>query len=491
MISLGELLGDICPSSLSEVNISSLQDDSRKAETGALVFILPSLQPKDLSTYVKQSLKAHAACVVYPEEAVSESLPSPAFAVPSQDIIPLYIRACTIFYPTTFDHILGVTGTNGKSSTTVFLSQFFQNQGHPAAAIGTLGVIQRNQVLQGKDFDLQGKTSPMPLDLHRTFAALQSQNTKTLALECSSHGLSLDRLKGIPFTSAGFTNLSQDHLDFHHTMDAYFEAKASLFLEDRPSLKARVVSCRTPWGEELVKRCQAKKLPVTPVGREEDQVFLELSQQDLKGMSGTAYLNEKPYPFTTPLVGHFHLENLEVALGMALAEGLAPEELIKSLAILKPVPGRLEAFPLAENKLAVVDYAHTPDALEKALEALRILGPKQLWTVFGCGGNRDQEKRPLMGEIASRLSDKAIVCDDNPRAEDPHQIRSQILAACPGATEIGDREKAIQTALSEMNSGDIVLIAGKGHEDYQIIGTEKRPFSDREIVSKIAHSLKV
>jgi UDP-N-acetylmuramoyl-L-alanyl-D-glutamate--2,6-diaminopimelate ligase len=395
-------------------------------------------------------------------------------------------RMAARFYGPQPDHLVAVTGTNGKTSVTVFARQIWQHLGHRAASVGTIGIV-------GPDFVQEGSlTTPDPVTLHRELTVLARSGIAHVALEASSHGLDQYRLDGLDLAAAAFTNLTRDHLDYHGTMEAYFAAKARLFTELLPPEGAAVLNIDVPEGERLVTLCRRRGQSVITFGRNARADLRLVAARPLDaGQALRIAAFGAEHEVVLPLIGAFQASNALAALGLAIATGAPAERAIEALAHLTGVPGRLEHVASHPNGAPViVDYAHTPDALETVIGAVRPHCRGRLSLVFGCGGDRDTGKRPQMGAIAERLADDVIVTDDNPRSEDPAGIRRAILAACPKAVEIGDRAAAIRHALARLASGDLLLIAGKGHERGQIIGGQTLPFDDAVVAREAAGDLK-
>ena len=375
---------------------------------------------------------------------------------------------------------VGVTGTNGKTSVAWFYKELCHHLKKSSAALGTLGVVLPQTSLHD-----WGYTTPDPITLHQNLAALAAQGVTHLAMEISSHALALRRAEAVHLTAAAFTNLTPDHLDFHGTMDDYFAAKQRLFTEVLPVGATAVLPVTTPHSWLLASACKQRGVNVLTYGSANAEVVVTAAHTTINGLDLILKYGAHQSRLTVPLVGTFQVENIAAALGLGLASGLDWLEMIAVLPKLAPVPGRLELCPgPSDGPTAVVDYAHTPDALEKALLATRPFTSGKLIVVFGCGGDRDATKRPLMGAIAARLADQVIITDDNPRTEDAGRIRSAIAAACPGAVTITPREDAIAYALRQGQKGDMVLVAGKGHEDYQIIGKTKYPYRDQTAIAQ-------
>ena len=323
--------------------------------------------------------------------------------------------------------------------------------------------------------------------LHKLLRKMKAAKVNAVAMEISSHALDLHRVEDVCFDAAVFTNLTPEHLDYHHTMEEYYRTKARLFSEILPKGKGQrlaIINADDPYGARLIKALQSQ--PVWTYSTQDKGSTCDFQVRgahfDLHGMKGVIVTPKETAPFTASLIGVFNLSNILAATAAGLSIGIPLTSIVKALQDFPGVPGRLEKIENNHGIHVFVDYAHTPDALKNVLTALRALNPKKIITVFGCGGNRDKIKRPLMGQEVARLSDLSIITSDNPRTEDPRQIIQEILAGIKtGGIVIPDRREAIELAIKKANPGDVVLIAGKGHETYQIIGTEKIHFDDREV----------
>ncbi len=375
--------------------------------------------------------------------------------------------------------VAAVTGTNGKSSVAHFTRSIWQALGLEAASMGTLGLVSRPLNRAG------GLTTPDPVALHRDLAALAEAGVDHLALEASSHGLEQHRLDGIEFAAAAFTNLSRDHLDYHRTMAAYFAAKARLFADLLPPGATAVINADTPEAESLIALCQSRGHRLLRYGAAGSELKLLSTATTAHGQHLALEVLGRLYEVELALVGSYQAANVLAALGLVLAEEVDLDAAVAALSSLEGAPGRLQHVGATREGAAVyVDYAHTPDALETVLKSLRPHVRNRLLVVFGCGGDRDAGKRPIMGGIAARLADLAILTDDNPRTEDAAAIRRAVRDGAPDAAnlrEIGDRHEAIDAAVAELRAGDALVIAGKGHEPGQIVGTTVLPFDDAEV----------
>ncbi|HLI21906.1 MAG TPA: UDP-N-acetylmuramoyl-L-alanyl-D-glutamate--2,6-diaminopimelate ligase, partial [Stellaceae bacterium] len=389
--------------------------------------------------------------------------------------------AAARFFPSQPETIVAITGTSGKTSVAAFTRQIWLALGHSAASLGTIGLVSPSGATSG------ALTTPDPVKLHQTLDDLARSGVTHLALEASSHGLDQRRLDGVRLAAGAFTNLSRDHLDYHAGMEEYLAAKLRLFEHLLAPNRPAVIDADSDAAGRVIAASLARGLKVVSVGRNGN--FLRLLDSVAEDFATRLAIEHegRTYRVNLPLAGDFQAKNALVAAGLALATGGAPDRVFASLEKLEGAPGRLELVGRRRNAPIFVDYAHKPDALDKALRALRPLVRKNLVVVFGCGGDRDPGKRPIMGEVAARLADEVIVTDDNPRSEDPAAIRRAILAgakAISGAeiSEIGDRGQAIAHAVGALQEGDVLLIAGKGHETGQIVGDRTLPFSDQQCV---------
>jgi UDP-N-acetylmuramoyl-L-alanyl-D-glutamate--2,6-diaminopimelate ligase len=373
---------------------------------------------------------------------------------------------------------VAVTGTSGKTSVADFTRQIFSALGHEAASIGTVGIVKPGGAVYGS------LTTPDPVTLHATLAAFAEEGITHLAFEASSHGLDQHRLDGVEISAAAFTNLGRDHLDYHPSVEDYLKAKLRLFTELLKPGKPAVINSDGAYAGEVIAAAEARGLRVMTVGMGGEVLKrTSLTRDGFRQVIGVL-AEGREYEVDLPLVGAYQVENALVAAGLAIAVGEETGAVLKALGRLKGVPGRLEIIGQRNGGLAIVDYAHKPEALAAALDACRPFATGRLISVFGCGGDRDKGKRPIMGRISVGRANITIVTDDNPRSEQPAQIRKEIIAGAVGAREIGDRAKAIATAVQMMAPGDVVLVAGKGHETGQIIGDRIVPFSDHDEVRR-------
>ncbi len=390
------------------------------------------------------------------------------------------------FYAPQPEHVVAVTGTDGKTSTVDFTRQLLEMRGMNAASLGTIGA--RSDSLK---LTLEAThTTPDPITLHKQLQQLAQAGAQAVAMEASSHGLDQHRLDGVRLSAAAFTNLGRDHLDYHTTLEEYFRAKRRLFADLLPEGGVAAICAEDARAPDLIALAQARGHRLVDYGKGAGVLNLLEAMPVPEGLRLSLALHGRALPpLLLSLMGGFQALNALAACGLAYGCGLALEELLPLLPRLQGVRGRMECAGVTpEGASAIVDYAHTPRALETALRALRPHARGKLWVVFGCGGDRDAGKRPLMGQVAAQWAEGVIVTDDNPRSEDPAAIRAAVMAGCPDALEVGDRAEAIALGLQKLGAGDVLLIAGKGHETTQTIGAQVLPFDDAAIVrARLAH----
>ena len=456
------------------IEATGVTADSRAVKRGDVFVAVPGTKA-DGMVYAEAAARAGAAAVVG-EKAPHAPLPAGAAFVPVANARRALAMAASRFYPRQPKTIAAVTGTSGKTSVAAFTRQIWAALGHEAASLGTIGVVTPKKEIYGS------LTTPDPIGLHRTLNELADEDVTHLAMEASSHGLDQHRLDGVRVAAAGFTNLSRDHLDYHPSVEAYLAAKLRLFEALVVDGGTAVIDVDHEHSDAVVAAAKKRGLKLITVGRKGEGIRLVETAIDGFAQRLTLAHAGKTYSLKLPLVGAFQIENALVSAGLVIATGGDPGAVFASLSSLKGAKGRLDLIGERKGAPIFVDYAHKPDALEKALEALRPYVKRNLIVVFGAGGNRDAGKRPLMGAIAARHADKVIVTDDNPRNEQPENIRAAILAAAPGASEIGDRRGAIRRSVAALERGDVLLIAGKGHESGQIVGDRVLEFSDHDEV---------
>jgi len=455
-------------------NITKITADSRQVIPGAL-FVALSGSKTDGSQYIDQAISNGARVIIsqtLPEKRVADI----EYIVEDNPRLVLTQLAAR-FYPEQPENIVAVTGTNGKTSIAHFCRMIWQQMGFESASLGTLGIVERERYRSS--LNGMSLTTPDPVTLHQYIQELTEHGVSHLAVEASSHGIDQYRLDGLKIKAAAFTNLSRDHLDYHHTLEAYFEAKMQLFARIMPEGGVAVINNDSEYYEEVAAICRKRLHRIISYGKNPGELQLLHTIPSAEGQTIIFNADGIEHKIKVKLVGDFQASNLLAALGLVIGAGGNKPRAIDALATLPPVPGRMEHVenPNTQGQI-FVDYAHTPDALEKALLALRPHTEKRLIVVFGCGGDRDKGKRPQMGELAAKLADYTIVTDDNPRSEDPEVIRSEVMAGCPKAENIGDRRAAIAKAIAMMGQGDVLLIAGKGHEKTQTIGKEVIAFDD-------------
>jgi UDP-N-acetylmuramoyl-L-alanyl-D-glutamate--2,6-diaminopimelate ligase len=431
----------------------------------------------DGEDFIGQAVDRGAVAVVARPEAQVAKVPLLADPEPRR----LFAELAARFYAPFPETVVAVTGTNGKTSTVEMTRQIWRMSGHRSASIGTLGVTTSDEQVK------TGLTTPDIVTFLNNMAGLDRMGISHVAYEASSHGLDQHRAEGVPLAAAAFTNFSRDHLDYHQTMDAYFEAKMRLFDELLPPGRPAVIWTDDPRSDEVIERATRRGHRVMTVGRKGETIRLVEQSPTALGQKLLLEHGGKSHRLALPLIGAYQAANVLTAAGLVLATGGKWEDTFAAMQRLAPVRGRLERAVISRGGVPVyVDYAHTPDALEAAIAALRPHVGGRLITVFGAGGDRDQGKRPEMGRVATTLSDLVIVTDDNPRSEDPARIRADIMAGASGATEVPGRREAIAEAIRIAREGDIVLVAGKGHETGQIIGDRVLPFDDALVARECA-----
>jgi UDP-N-acetylmuramoyl-L-alanyl-D-glutamate--2,6-diaminopimelate ligase len=457
--------------------VPGLAVDSRAVKPGDLFFALAGSKT-DGSRFIDAAIASGAVAIA------GDHPPSGEHRVPFV-VTPNPRRALALaaakFYPRQPETIAAVTGTSGKTSVAAFARQIWQRLGHASASIGTIGLVSPKRTIYGS------LTTPDPIALHRQLGEIALDGVTHLAFEASSHGLDQYRLDGVRIAAGGFTNLSRDHMDYHPDVAHYLAAKLRLFRDLVVAGGAAVVSADHDCSGQVIEAAYSRGLRIIAVGRESDGAGegIRLTDASIEGFAQRLTFEHRgrKHRIRLPLVGEFQIENALVAAGLAIGTGSDANAVFACLEHLEGAKGRLERVGEHNGAPIFVDYAHKPDALAKALQALRPYAKRRLVVIFGAGGDRDAGKRPLMGAIAADNADHIIVTDDNPRSEKPETIRAAILAAAKGADEIGDRAEAIRTGIAGLQPGDALLIAGKGHEIGQIIGDRTLPFSDHDAVA--------
>jgi UDP-N-acetylmuramoyl-L-alanyl-D-glutamate--2,6-diaminopimelate ligase len=453
--------------------VTGVTSDSRKVEKGNVFVALAGAKADGLA-FVGDAL-ARGASIIVSDQKRPDTVPAGLIFLTVKDPRRLLALISQRFFPRMPETIVAITGTAGKSSVADFTRQIFSFCGKRAASIGTIGVVTD----QGAEYG--SLTTPDPLTLHQTLHRLAEDGITHVAMEASSHGLDQRRLDGVMLSAAAFTNLGRDHLDYHPSIEAYLEAKLRLFDTLLGADKPVVINADGDRAADVVAACLKRGQKIVSVGRNGlDLKLIENIRRNFQQTITFEYEGRK-HKLVLPLTGDFQVENALVAAGLALVSGCAIKDVVSAMRKLIGVPGRLERVGKLGKAPVFVDYAHKPEALQHVLQTLKPYTEGKLVVVFGCGGDRDKGKRPIMGQIASRMADVVIVTDDNPRSEQPASIRAEILAAAPGAREIGDRAEAIETAIAELGPKDALVIAGKGHETGQIINGEVLPFSDHEV----------
>jgi UDP-N-acetylmuramoyl-L-alanyl-D-glutamate--2,6-diaminopimelate ligase len=465
------------------IQFAGLASDSRDVKPGYLFAALPGTKA-DGAAFVKDAV-AHGAIAVLGRPALKAEVEALGVRfIADENPRRALSREAAAFFKLQPQVVAAVTGTKGKSSVVAFVREIWTALGKPAASLGTVGLVTPTGEIPLKH------TTPDPIEVHRLLAALKKDGIDHLALEASSHGLDQFRLDGVDIAAAGFTNITRDHMDYHTDFEHYLKAKLRLFGEVVRADGFVVINLDAAHAERFVAAAKARDLKILTVGERGETIRLLSRAGHGNGQTLKLSHGGRNYEVKLPLVGDFQASNALVAAGLVVGFGEQPSQVFAALEHLKGAPGRVEKVAIAASGAAIyIDYAHTPDSLEKVLAAIRPHVAGKLHVVFGCGGDRDKGKRPLMGEAAAKNADIVIVTDDNPRSEDAAAIRAQALIGAPGAREIADRGEAIRTAIAALDNGDILVIAGKGHETGQIVGDEVRPFSDRDEAVRAVRSL--
>ncbi|WP_311274180.1 UDP-N-acetylmuramoyl-L-alanyl-D-glutamate--2,6-diaminopimelate ligase [Methylobacterium sp. WCS2018Hpa-22] len=477
-MNLGSLFPDLDVGPASSAIVTGITADSRRVVPGGVFVAVPGTRV-DGKVFAAKAF-ADGAVAILGEGDRPAGLPAEALWIPVPDVRRALALAAARFSLRQPETVIAVTGTSGKSSVADFVRQILSRLSLPSASLGTVGVVTDRGAEYGS------LTTPDPVSLHEILARLADDGITHLSMEASSHGIEQRRLDGVRLAVAGFTNLGRDHLDYHPTIEDYLQAKLRLFTTLLPAGRPAVINADGPYSERVIEVAREAGHDILTTGRTGETIRLLDARTEGFSQALTIRLHGEAATrrVALPLVGGFQVENALLAAGLVGAaigrDRMA--DILATLEHLTGVPGRMERIGEVNGALCLVDYAHKPEALESVLDALRPFATGRLTCVFGCGGDRDTGKRPLMGAIAARKADLVIVTDDNPRSEDPASIRAAILAASPGATEIGDRAEAIQTAVRGLRAGDVLVVAGKGHETGQIVGTQVLPFSDHEVI---------
>ncbi|WP_027051099.1 UDP-N-acetylmuramoyl-L-alanyl-D-glutamate--2,6-diaminopimelate ligase [Mesorhizobium erdmanii] len=457
-----------------DLEVAGISSDSRQVKPGVVFFALAGTKA-DGAAYAADAARRGALAIVTGKGSAVGGLQVPVLAV-DDPRLALALSAARYFgkQPST---MVAVTGTSGKTSVAAFTRQIWEQVGYAAASIGTTGVVAPGRNEYGS------LTTPDPVALHQLLSELADAGVTHASMEASSHGLDQRRLDGVKLAAGGFTNLGRDHMDYHPTVEDYHRAKLRLFDTLLPKGAPAVIFADDPWSAPTIQAAKAAGLKVLTVGRHGDFLTLKRVEHERHRQRAEVEAEGVLYEIDLPLAGDFQISNALVSAGLAISTGTPVAKALMALEKLKGAPGRLDLVGTTAGGAPVyVDYAHKPDALENVLASVRPFTTGRVMVVFGCGGDRDRGKRPIMGEIATRLADVVIVTDDNPRSEAPETIRAAIMAAAPRAIEIGDRRKAIHEAVGMLHAGDTLIVAGKGHEEGQTIGAETLHFSDHEEV---------
>ncbi|AMX93592.1 MULTISPECIES: UDP-N-acetylmuramoyl-L-alanyl-D-glutamate--2,6-diaminopimelate ligase [Mesorhizobium] len=457
-----------------DLEVTGISSDSREVKAGVVFFALAGTKA-DGAVYAADAAARGAAAIVAGKGSTIAGLPVPVLAVDDPRLA--LAQSAARYFGKQPEIMVAVTGTSGKTSVAAFTRQIWEQAGYAAASIGTTGVVA-----PGRN-DYGSLTTPDPVALHQLLRELADAGVTHASMEASSHGLDQRRLDGVKLAAGGFTNLGRDHMDYHPTIEDYHRAKLRLFDTLLPKGAPAVIFADDPWSAPTTVAAKAAGLNVLTVGRHGDFLRLKRVEHERHRQRAEVEADGVLYEIDLPLAGDFQISNALVSAGLAISTGTPVAKALIALEKLKGAPGRLDLVGTTGNGAPVyVDYAHKPDALENVLASVRPFTTGRVIVVFGCGGDRDRGKRPIMGEIATRLADVVIVTDDNPRSEVPETIRAAILAAAPGAIEIGDRRQAIHEAVAMLHAGDTLIVAGKGHEEGQTIGSETLHFSDHEEV---------
>ncbi len=456
------------------VEVVGLSADSRRVHPGFVFFAIAGTKA-DGARFIADALaKGAVAVVVGAQTEVGDigAVPVLRAQEPRRALALMAAR----FYDAQPETVVAVTGTSGKTSVADFTRQVFASLGHKSASLGTIGLVKSDGAVYGS------LTTPDPVALHQTLAELAGEGVTHLAFEASSHGLDQHRLDGVRLKAAAYTNLGRDHLDYHPTMEAYLAAKLRLFTELLPPDGVAVVNADGAEAAAVIAAVEQSGRRLLTVGRAGEALKLQRLVREGFAQRMSVGHEGRVFDVRLPLLGEYQASNALVAAGLAIATGESAGRVLPALQNLKGVKGRLEIVGEARGGLVVVDYAHKPEALAAVLDALRPFATGRLICVMGCGGDRDKGKRPIMGAIAVEKADVVIVTDDNPRTEDPATIRAEILAGASGAREIADRAQAIDAGVAMLGDGDVLIVAGKGHETGQIVGDKVLPFSDHDAV---------
>lgn len=456
------------------IAVSGLTADSRMVKPGDLFFAMAGTNSDGVS-FIPKAVENGAIAVISHRQISSDSQAVPVFVVDDPRIT--LSRMAATFYRAQPNQIVAVTGTAGKTSVAAFVRQIWEEQGFSAASIGTTGVVAPGRT------DYGNLTTPDPVALHKLLDALAGEGVSHAAMEASSHGLDQHRLDHVKLSAVAFTNLGRDHLDYHPTPEEYFDAKMRLFRDLAPKGTPAIIFGDDEFSQRATECARESGLDVQTVGRQGSFLTLKRVEHERHRQVVEIMHDTIMHRIEFPLAGDFQIANGLVAAGLAIATGVSAESALAALENIEGAPGRLEMVGRSHSGApAYVDYAHKPEALENVLSSIRPFTSGRIVLVIGCGGDRDPGKREIMGAISENMADVSIVTDDNPRSEDPASIRRQVLAANPSAIEIADRREAIKHAVELLGDGDCLVVAGKGHEEGQIIGDQVLPFSDKLVL---------
>ena len=476
------------PKRTRDIIVAGLTMDSRSVRPGFLFAALPG-KTSDGHDYIEQAIENGAVAILALPGTVLPSTAGGIELIEDPNPRRRFARMASKFYGRQPDVVSAITGTNGKTSTASFARQLWLHGEKQAASMGNLGVDVPEELNWQPSQNRTTLNTPDSVTLHSELADLSAAGVTHLAMEASSHGLDQYRMDGIRVKVAAFTNLTRDHMDYHGSMGAYFNAKARLFTEVMTPDGIAIINADSDYAPRLDDICHTYNHRTIMFGRKGRDITLVSQQPTAKGQKLKLNVFGTEYDVEMPVAGTFQAMNALCALGVVLATEEDPKMFatyVDGLNHLTGVRGRIELIETQKNGSSIyVDYAHTPDAIKTVLEALRPHTKGRLHIVFGAGGNRDKGKRPMMGKFAAELADKVIVTDDNPRTESPKRIRAEVMAGCPNATDIGDRRKAIETAINGLQSGDVLVVAGKGHEQGQIIDKVIHPFDDATEIRKV------
>ena len=474
-------------SEILNLSTSGISSNSKNIKEGYIFFAIKGVK-FDGFKFIQEA-KDNGATLILGEKNNNKNITSINEGTSRQ----IYALLIASFYQNQPQQIVGVTGTNGKTSVVEFCRQIWSNAGWKAASMGTLGIkYPNNSMIRAKYQSNSNLTTFEPSDLYKELNAITSHKISHLAIEASSHGIDQCRLDGVNFSGAVFTNLSHDHLDYHQTLDTYFSVKRRLFTKILKNNSAVAINIDDQHGKLLYNELKELNLLVLTFGENSKaDIQIKSITQNSTSMDLEVVFNNTTFLSTIGMIGKFQVHNVIAAATICIALGMDANFIFKSLNYLQPAPGRMQI--VSENSsesLVIIDYAHSPDALLSVLKSLRKNVKGKIFTLFGCGGNRDKEKRKIMGKIASEHSDEVIITDDNPRDELSSNIRKEILIGCPDAIEIANRNNAIKYAVSSLKKNDLLLIAGKGHESFQTIGTESLPFDDFTVAKEAIKNFK-